>query len=70
MKKEKSRLLPNRIYIEVVCPNCDGSEVHEREGVEPGHSYLEGYGGEEYECSFCQGEIVLGDGLLYGFVRN
>jgi len=67
---EKVRKLGNKAYIQVTCPHCDSSDVYEREGVEHGHSYLEDIYGEEYECSFCENEMIISDYHMYGWVRN
>ncbi len=67
---KKVRQLSNKAFIQVTCPNCDSSDVYEREGVESGYSYLENIYGEEYNCTFCQNEIIIRDDHLYGWVRN
>ena len=62
--------LGNKAFINLICPYCKGDGVYEREGIDPGHSYLEFIQDEEYECDYCGKGMSVGNPFMYGFVRN
>jgi uncharacterized Zn-finger protein len=66
----KKLQIGNKAFISIVCPYCKCDEIHQREGIEPGHSYIELIRGEEYTCSYCGQELEVDMDFMYGFIRN